>query len=203
MRGAIAFEYGNGLRLRTADLGLTEALELESFVTMFIRPFFCDGVGPFRWLAISGEASDIDEVDGLIGETFSNNHPINHWIAMARKHVRFQGLPSRIGWLGHGERSRLGVAVNSAVASGRLKGPIAFTRDHLDSGSVTSLYRETEKMKDGSDGISDWPILNALLACSGGADLVAVHSNSNSSQSAGQTLVADRKSTRLNSSHRL
>lgn len=190
-RGAIAFEYGNGLRLRTADLGLTEALELESFVTMFIRPFFCDGVGPFRWLAISGEASDIHEVDGLIGETFSNNHPINHWIAMAQKHVRFQGLPARIGWLGHGERSRLGVAVNSAVASGRLKGPIAFTRDHLDSGSVTSLYRETEKMKDGSDGISDWPILNALLACSGGADLVAVHSNSNHSQSAGQTLVAD------------
>jgi urocanate hydratase len=190
-RGAVTFEYGNGFRLRVADLGLKEALDLESFVTMFIRPFFCDGIGPFRWLAISGEASDIFAVDDIIGETFSNNHPINHWIKMAQEHVKFQGLPSRIGWLGHGERSRLAMNVNKAVASGRLKGPIAFTRDHLDSGSVASPFRETEKMKDGSDAIADWPILNALLACANGADLVAVHSNGNTGQSAGQTTVAD------------
>jgi urocanate hydratase len=190
-RGSIAFEYGNGLRAKAADLGVKEALELESFITMFIRPFFCDGIGPFRWLAISGEESDIAEIDGMIGEIFSSNHPINHWIEMARKYVHFQGLPARIGWLGHGERSKLGVAVNEAVGRGRLKGPIAFTRDHLDAGSVTSIYRETERMKDGSDGISDWPILNALLACSGGADLVAVHSNLDMSSSAGQTCVAD------------
>lgn len=190
-RGAIAFEYGNGFRLRAADLGLDEALELESFITMFIRPFFCDGIGPFRWLAISGDPADILTVDDIIAETFSNNHPINHWIKMAQQHVKFQGLPSRIGWLGHGERSRLAIAVNRAVASGRLKGPIAFTRDHLDSGSVASPFRETEKMQDGSDAIADWPILNALLACANGADLVAVHSSGNTSQSAGQTFVAD------------
>jgi urocanate hydratase len=190
-RGAVAFEYGNGFRLRVADLGLKEALDMESFITMFIRPFFCDGVGPFRWLAISGDPQDIYTVDAIVGETFSSNHPINHWIAMAQKYVQFQGLPARIGWLGHGERSRLAVAVNHAVASGRLKGPIAFTRDHLDSGSVASPFRETEKMRDGSDAIADWPILNALLACANGADLVAVHSIGNTSQSAGQTFVAD------------
>lgn len=190
-RGAIAFEYGNGFRLRTADLGLKEALDLESFVTMFIRPFFCEGIGPFRWLAISGEESDIFAIDDIIAETFSNNHPVNHWIKMAQKHVQFQGLPSRIGWLGHGERSRLAVAVNRAVASGRLKGPIAFTRDHLDSGSVASPFRETEKMQDGSDAIADWPILNALLATANGADLVAVNCNGNTSLSAGQTFIAD------------
>lgn len=191
-RGAIVFEYGNGLRLRTADLGETEMLGLESFVTMFIRPLFCDGFGPFRWLAISGEPQDIAEIDGIVESTFSHNHPINHWIPLAREHVQFTGLPARIGWLGHGERSLLATRVNDAVAEGRLKGPIAFTRDHLDAGSVANPFRESEKMQDGSEAISDWPILNALLACANGADLVAVHSMGGySSQSAGQTTVAD------------
>ena len=191
-RGAIVFEYGNGLRLRTADLGETEMLSLESFVTMFIRPLFCDGFGPFRWLAISGDPQDIAEVDGIVESTFSHNHPINHWIPLAREHVHFTGLPARIGWLGHQERSLLATKVNAAVADGRLKGPIAFTRDHLDAGSVANPFRESEKMQDGSEAISDWPILNALLACANGADLVAVHSMGGySSQSAGQTTVAD------------
>jgi urocanate hydratase len=190
-RGAIVFEYGNGLRLRTADLGETEMLSLESFVTMFIRPLFCDGFGPFRWLALSGEARDIAEVDAIVQETFSHNHPINHWIPLAQQHVHFTGLPARIGWLGHGERSLLATRVNEAVASGRVSAPISFTRDHLDAGSVANPFRESEKMQDGSEAIADWPILNAMLACANGADLVAVHSHGNKSQSAGQTTVAD------------
>lgn len=191
-RGAIVFEYGNGLRLRTADLGETEMLSMESFVTMFIRPLFCDGYGPFRWLAISGDPQDIAEIDGIVEETFSHNHSINHWIPLAREHVHFTGLPARIGWLGHGERSLLATRVNEAVAQGRTKGPIAFTRDHLDAGSVANPFRESEKMQDGSEAISDWPILNALLACANGADLVAVHSRGGySNQSAGQTTIAD------------
>jgi len=190
-RGALAFEYGNGFRLRAADLGVAEALELESFVTMFIRPLFCEGMGPFRWIAVSGEPSDIHRIDDIIAETFSHNHPINHWIPLAREHVQFQGLPARIGWLGHTERSALAVKVNAAVADGSIGGPIAFTRDHLDAGSVANPFRETEKMQDGSGAIADWPILNALLACANGADLVAVHSHGNKSQSAGQTTIAD------------
>ena len=190
-RGALAFEYGNTLRMRAADLGLEEALTLESFVTLFIRPLFCEGIGPFRWIAASGDAKDIAVVDGLIEAMFPAGHRIRRWITLARQHVQFQGLPARIGWLGHTERSRLALAVNAAVADGRISGPIAFTRDHLDSGSVASPFRETEKMKDGSDPIADWPILNALLACSTGADLVAVHANVGRMVSAGQTAIAD------------
>ena len=190
-RGALAFEYGNTLRMRAADLGLKEALTLESFVTLFIRPLFCEGIGPFRWVAASGDSKDIDAVDALIEEMFPAEHRIRRWITLAREHVKFQGLPARIGWLGHTERSRLAMAVNAAVADGRISGPIAFTRDHLDAGSVASPFRETEKMKDGSDPIADWPILNALLACSTGADLVAVHANVGRMMSAGQTAIAD------------
>lgn len=190
-RGALAFEYGNGLRLRSGDLGIPEMLEVDSFVTMFIRPLFCEGFGPFRWIAISGDPEDIRTVDGIVTETFSNDHPIHEWIGLAARHVKFTGLPARIGWLGHGERSRLALRVNEAVADGRLKGPIAFTRDHLDAGSVANPFRESEKMADGSEAISDWPILNALLSCANGADVVAVHSHGNRSQSAGQTCVAD------------
>jgi urocanate hydratase len=191
-RGSILFEYGNGLRSRTADLGVSEMLNVESFVTMFVRPLFCDGFGPFRWLAIGGDPQDIAEIDGIVQETFSHNHPINHWIPLAREHVKFSGLPARIGWLGHTERSLLATTVNAAVASGRVKAPIAFTRDHLDAGSVANPFRESEKMMDGSEAISDWPILNAMLACSNGADLVAVHAMGGArSQSAGQTTVAD------------
>jgi len=152
---------------------------------------FCQGIGPFRWVAASGDPKDIEAVDAIIDETFDADHPIRHWIGMARRHIQFQGLPARIGWLGHGERSRLALRVNEAVASGRISAPIAFTRDHLDAGSVASPYRETEKMQDGSDAIADWPLLNAMLACSGGATLVAIHSNGNKSQSAGHTVIAD------------
>lgn len=190
-RGALAFEYGNTLRARAVDAGLPQAAELESFVTLFIRPLFCQGIGPFRWVAASGDPKDIETVDAIIDETFDEDHPIRHWIGMARKHIQFQGLPARIGWLGHGERSRLALRVNEAVASGRVSAPIAFTRDHLDAGSVASPYRETEKMRDGSDAIADWPLLNAMLACSSGATLVAIHSNGNKSQSAGHTVIAD------------
>ena len=190
-RGALSFEYGNTLRMRAADLGLKEALTLESFVTLFIRPLFCEGIGPFRWVAASGDSKDIDVVDGVIEGLFPEGHRIRRWIALARQHVKFQGLPARIGWLGHGERSRLALTVNAAVADGRISGPIAFTRDHLDAGSVASPFRESEKMKDGSDPIADWPVLNALLACSTGADLVAVHANVGRMISAGQTAIAD------------
>lgn len=190
-RGAIAFEYGNQFRARSAQAGVEEAWTLDSFVTLFIRPYFCRGIGPFRWLAASGDPKDIAEVDALIEETFDAQHPIRKWIPMAKRYVKFQGLPARIGWLGHTERSRLALLVNEAVASGRISAPIAFTRDHLDAGSVASPFRETEKMRDQSDPISDWPLLNAMLACSTGADLVALHSNGNKSQSAGQTAIAD------------
>ncbi|HEY9279021.1 MAG TPA: urocanate hydratase, partial [Eoetvoesiella sp.] len=190
-RGALAFEYGNTLRARAVEAGLSEAAKLESFVTLFIRPLFCQGIGPFRWVAASGDPKDIAAVDDIIDETFDASHPIRHWIAMAKKHIQFQGLPARIGWLGHGERSKLAVRVNQAIAEGRISAPIAFTRDHLDAGSVASPYRETEKMQDGSDAIADWPLLNAMLACSTGASLVAIHANGNKSQSAGHTVIAD------------
>lgn len=190
-RGALTFEYGNSLRLRAADAGMTEALSLDSFVTLFIRPLFCEGIGPFRWIAVSGEPSDIYAIDDIILKTFSSNHPIAHWIPLAQKFVPFQGLPARIGWLGHTERSRLALLVNEAVARKIVAAPVAFTRDHLDSGSVANPFRETEKMKDGSDAISDWPLLNAMLSCSTGADLVALHANTDKLQSAGQTVIAD------------
>jgi urocanate hydratase len=190
-RGALVFEYGNTLRMRAADAGVRDALSLESFVTLFIRPLFCEGIGPFRWIAASGDPADIDAIDSLIAELFPDAHRIRKWISLAREHVAFQGLPARIGWLGHGERSRLALAVNDAVRAGKVKAPVAFTRDHLDAGSVASPFRETEKMADGSDAIADWPILNALLACASGADLVAVHGNAGRMMSAGQTAIAD------------
>ncbi|MGD9944566.1 MAG: urocanate hydratase [Burkholderiaceae bacterium] len=189
--GAVAFEYGNTLRARAVDAGVPEAAQLESFVTLFIRPLFCRGIGPFRWIAASGDSADIDAIDAIIEQTFEAQHPIRAWIALARKYIRFQGLPARIGWLGHGERSRLALLVNEAVAQGRISAPVAFTRDHLDAGSVASPFRETDKMRDGSEAIADWPLLNAMLACCGGANLVAIHSNGNKSQSAGNTVIAD------------
>jgi urocanate hydratase len=190
-RGALVFEYGNTLRMRAADAGVEEALTLDSFVTLFIRPLFCEGIGPFRWIAASGAPEDIDVIDALIAELFPAGHRLRRWIALAREHVKFQGLPARIGWLGHGERSRLALAVNAAVADGRIRAPVAFTRDHLDAGSVASPFRETEKMQDGSDAIADWPVLNALLACANGADLVALHANGGRMVSAGETAIAD------------
>ena len=194
-RGSLAFEYGNNLRKHAEEAGVADPFALGSFVEMFIRPLFCQGIGPFRWLAISGEPGDIYRIDELILKLFSEGHRIASWIKTAREHVQFSGLPARIGWLGYGERKRLALAVNELVGRGELKGPIAFTRDHLDSGSATLPHRETEKMRDGSDAISDWPLLNALLNCASGADLVAIHGMGNWGQSAGVTTVADGCST--------
>lgn len=189
--GAITFEYGNGLRAEARDAGVEDAFRMRSFVDLYIRPLFCEGIGPFRWIAVSGDPQDIYKIDDIILKGFSSNHPIASWIKIAREHVQFTGLPARIGWLGYGERSRLALLVNQAVADGRLTGPIAFTRDHLDSGSAAMPHRETENMMDGSDAIADWPILNALLNCSSGADLVAIHGLGSRGVSAGVTIVAD------------
>jgi urocanate hydratase len=190
-RGAIAFEYGNSLRAEAKAAGVEDAFRMRSFVDLYIRPLFCQGMGPFRWIALSGDPQDIYTIDDMILEAFSSNHPISSWIKLAREHVKFTGLPARIGWLGYGERSRLALLVNQAVASGKISAPIAFTRDHLDSGSAALPHRETENMKDGSDAIADWPILNALLNCSSGADLVAIHGLGGRGVSAGVTIVAD------------
>ncbi|MGQ0545618.1 MAG: urocanate hydratase [Betaproteobacteria bacterium] len=191
-RGAVVFEYGNNLRARaTAGGGATRAFEVPSFVDLFIRPYFCEGIGPFRWIAVSGAAEDIHAIDELILREFAANEQICAWIHKARAHVKFQGLPARIGWLGHGERSRLALLVNDMVARGALQGPVAFTRDHLDAASAAMPFRETENMKDGSDAIADWPILNAHLNGAAGADLVAVHQLGYNGQSAGVTMVAD------------
>ena len=190
-RGAVVFEYGNNLRAHAKRAGVEDAFEIGSFVEMFIRPLFCEGVGPFRWIALSGEPRDILAIDEIILNNFSPNHRIVHWIGNAQRYVQFTGLPARIGWLGYGERSQLALLVNEAVGEGRISAPIAFTRDHLDSGSAAIPYRETEGMKDGSDAISDWPLLNALLNCASGADLVALHGFGNWGNSAGVTIVAD------------
>lgn len=190
-RGAVVFEYGNNLRARAELGGCARAFEMKSFIELFIRPLFCEGIGPFRWIAVSGEATDIEAIDRIVLREFAGTDRICDWIRLAGKHVQFQGLPARIGWLGHGERSRLALAVNEAVARGELKGPIAFTRDHLDSGSAAMPFRETGNMRDGSDAIADWPILNALLNGAAGADLVAVHGLADYGKSAGLTIIAD------------
>ncbi|MGD0314723.1 MAG: urocanate hydratase [Xanthobacteraceae bacterium] len=190
-RGSIVFEYGNELRAEAQRAGVEDAFTMRSFVDLYIRPLFCQGIGPFRWIAVSGNPQDIYTIDDMIKEEFSSNHPIVSWIEKAREHVHFTGLPARIGWLGYGERSRLGLMVNEAVASGKISGPIVFTRDHLDSGSAAMPHRETENMRDGSDAIADWPMLNALLNCASGADLVAIHGLGGRGVSAGVTIVAD------------
>jgi len=190
-RGAIVFEYGNNLRTRAEAGGAASAFDIKSFIELFIRPLFCQGIGPFRWIAISGEEADIGTIDQIILSEFSHNKRICDWIRLARDHVKFQGLPARIGWLGHGERSHLAQKVNEAVADGRLHGPVAFTRDHLDSGSAAMPFRETGNMLDGSDAIADWPILNALLNGAAGADLVTIHGLADYGKSAGVTIIAD------------
>lgn len=190
-RGAVVFEYGNNLRTRAEAGGAKAAFELKSFIELFIRPLFCQGIGPFRWIAVSGDPADIGVIDDIILSEFSHNKRICDWIRLAREHVKFQGLPARIGWLGHGERSHLALKVNEAVADGRLRGPIAFTRDHLDGGSAAMPFRETGNMLDGSDAIADWPILNALLNGAAGADLVTIHGLADYGKSAGVTIIAD------------
>jgi urocanate hydratase len=189
-RGAEIFEYGNGLRNQAQLAGVEDAFEMGGFIERYIRPLFCEGFGPFRWLAISGNPDDIYTIDDIILENFPG-HPVTDWIQKAREHVKFTGLPARIGWMGYGDRHRLGLLVNDAIRDGRITGPVSFTRDHLDSGSVCAPFRETEKMIDGSDWIADWPLLNALLNVSSHADVVAVHSFAGQGQSAGATTVAD------------
>ncbi len=193
--GAVAFDYGNNIRRMAADRGVAEAFEIPGFVPEYIRPMFCEGRGPFRWVALSGEPSDIAVTDALVTRLFPENELLTRWIDLARRHVRFQGLPARICWLGYGERARFALEMNRLVASGELKAPIVIGRDHLDCGSVASPYRETEAMRDGSDAIADWPILNALLNTASGASWVSVHNGGGVgigySLHAGQVTVAD------------
>jgi urocanate hydratase len=173
--GAEVFDYGNNLRGEAIEGGYTDAFSYPGFVPAYIRPLFCEGIGPFRWVALSGDPSDIHATDEALLQAFPDNEVLQRWIPLAKERVQFQGLPSRICWLGYGERDKAGLIFNDLVASGKVKAPIVIGRDHLDSGSVASPYRETEAMADGSDAIADWPILNALLNASSGATWVAVH----------------------------
>jgi urocanate hydratase len=174
-KGAVVFEYGNNIRQQAYDAGLKEAFAFSGFVPEYIRPMFCEGRGPFRWTSLVGDPEDIFKIDEIILREFGYNKELSRWIQKARSEVKFQGLPARVCWLGYGERARFGKIVNDMVASGKLSGPIWVGRDHLDTGSVASPRRETESMKDGSDAIADWPILNALLNSVAGATWVSVH----------------------------
>ncbi|HEV2038413.1 MAG TPA: urocanate hydratase, partial [Candidatus Eremiobacteraceae bacterium] len=174
-RGAVVFDYGNNIRLQARKAGLDDAFAFAGFVPAYIRPLFCEGKGPFRWAALSGDPQDIAKLDDALLETFPKNDHLRRWIELARERVKFQGLPARICWLGYGERREFGLRMNHMVKRGELAAPIVIGRDHLDCGSVASPYRETEAMKDGSDAIADWPILNALLNAVGGAHWVSVH----------------------------
>src|SRR2546429_707336 len=193
--GAIVFDYGNNIRKMAFDAGCLDAFEIPGFVPEYIRPLFCEGKGPFRWVALSGEAEDIRKTDDLALELFPDDQTLNRWLRLARDRVKFQGLPARICWLGYGERAEMGEAINELVRPGDLKAPIAIGRDHLDTGSVASPFRETEGMKDGSDAVADWPILNALLNTASGASWVSFHHGGGVgigySLHAGQVSVAD------------
>ncbi len=193
--GAIVFDYGNNLRGQALAAGETHAMDFPGFVPAYIRPLFCRGKGPFRWVALSGDPEDIYRTDEAILELFPENEGLKRWITLARQKIHFQGLPARICWLGYGERDKAGLAFNDLVARGIIKAPIVIGRDHLDSGSVASPYRETEAMRDGSDAIADWPILNALLNTASGATWVSVHHGGGVgigySIHAGQVIVAD------------
>jgi urocanate hydratase len=193
--GAVTFDYGNNLRTVAFDAGVADAFDFPGFVPAYVRPLFCEGKGPFRWVALSGDERDIHRTDELVLELFPDDAHLHRWIAMAREKVHFQGLPARICWLGQGERARFGVALNDLVASGELSAPIVIGRDHLDTGSVASPFRETEAMKDGSDAIADWAILNALLNVASGASWVSFHHGGGvgigNSLHAGQVIVAD------------
>jgi urocanate hydratase len=174
-KGAIVFDYGNNIRAQAFQAGIKDAFNYPGFVPAFIRPLFCEGKGPFRWAALSGDPEDIYRTDEAILKEFPDDPSLARWIRLAREKVKFQGLPARICWLGYGQRARIGRVFNDMVARGELKAPIVIGRDHLDSGSVASPYRETEGMRDGSDAIADWPILNALLNVAAGATWVSVH----------------------------
>ncbi|HEX4319597.1 MAG TPA: urocanate hydratase [Acidobacteriaceae bacterium] len=193
--GAIAFDYGNNIRRFAADAGCVDAFNIPGFVPEYIRPLFCEGNGPFRWVALSGDPADIARTDELALELFPKNEILNRWMRLARGRFAFQGLPARICWLGYGERAEMGEAMNELVRKGELSAPVAIGRDHLDTGSVASPYRETERMLDGSDAVADWPILNALLNTASGASWVSFHHGGGVgmgySLHAGQVTVAD------------
>ena len=194
-RGAVTFDYGNNLRAGAVEAGVANAYEIIGFVPLYIRPLFCEGKGPFRWAALSGDPADIAETDRAVLELFPENAALRRWITLASARVAFQGLPARICWLGYGERAKAGLAFNELVRSGRVKAPIVIGRDHLDCGSVASPNRETEGMKDGSDAIADWPLLNAMLNTAAGATWVSIHHGGGVgigySLHAGMVVVAD------------
>jgi urocanate hydratase len=194
-QGVPTLDYGNNIRQMAKDEGVADAFDFPGFVPAYIRPLFCRGVGPFRWAALSGDPEDIFRTDAKVKELLPDNAHLHNWLDMARRRIRFQGLPARICWVGLGDRHRLGLAFNEMVASGELKAPIVIGRDHLDSGSVASPNRETEAMRDGSDAVSDWPLLNALLNCASGATWVSLHHGGGVgmgfSQHAGMVIVAD------------
>ncbi|MCS7312597.1 MAG: urocanate hydratase, partial [Acidobacteria bacterium] len=194
-QGAVVFDYGNNLRAQAQKAGLADAFAYPGFVQAYIRPMFCEGRGPFRWVALSGDPTDIYRTDQAVLELFPHDETLRRWIPMAQQKVRFQGLPARICWLGYGERAEFGLRIHDLVARGALKAPIVIGRDHLDGGSVASPHRETEGMRDGSDAIADWPVLNALLNAVAGASWVAVHHGGGVgigySIHAGMVIVAD------------
>jgi len=193
--GSVTFDYGNNLRGQAEKGGVTDAFKIPGFVPEFIRPLFCEGKGPFRWAALSGNPRDIAVTDRAVLEMFPDNEPLKRWIRLASERVAFQGLPARICWLGMGERAKFGEALNRLVERGDVEAPIVIGRDHLDCGSVASPYRETEAMLDGSDAIADWPILNALVNAVSGASWVSVHHGGGvgigNSIHAGVVMVAD------------
>ena len=193
--GSVTFDYGNNIRTFAFQRGVKNAYDFPGFVPAYIRPLFCEGRGPFRWVALSGEPSDIHITDELVLELFPENRILRRWIDLARKRIKFQGLPARICWLGYGERAQFGLAMNDLVKKGKIKAPIVIGRDHLDCGSVASPFRETEAMKDGSDAVADWPLLNALLNAAAGASWVSIHNGGGVgigySLHAGQVTVAD------------
>jgi urocanate hydratase len=194
-RGSVVFDYGNNLRQRAFDMGVTDAFDYPGFVPAYIRPLFCEGKGPFRWVALSGDPQDLYRTDAAIMELFPDDDHLHRWIKMAQEQIEFQGLPARICWLGYGDRAKAGLMFNDLVARGEVSAPIVIGRDHLDTGSVASPNRETEGMRDGSDAISDWPILNAMINAVGGATWVSFHHGGGVgigySQHAGQVIVAD------------
>ena len=193
--GAVTFDYGNNIRTVALDAGVRDAFEIPGFIPEYIRPLFCEGKGPFRWVALSGDPRDIARTDELVLDLFPHDAHLRRWITLARERIHFQGLPARICWLGQGDRASFGLALNDLVASGELSAPIAIGRDHLDTGSVASPFRETEAMKDGTDAVSDWPILNALLNVASAASWVSFHHGGGvgigNSLHAGQVIVAD------------
>jgi urocanate hydratase len=198
-RGRYVFDYGNNLRGEAREGGVTEAFSYPGFVPAYIRPLFCRGIGPFRWAALSGDPADIAAIDTALRDLFPDDTLLQRWLELAPERVAFQGLPARICWLGYGDRAKAGLAINELVRAGEVKAPVVIGRDHLDSGSVASPYRETESMRDGSDAIADWPILNALVNVAAGATWVSVHHGGGvgigNAIHAGMVVVADGTDT--------